>query len=171
MNFDEVIKKRRSIRQYQPKPIEPEKVEAILKAAMMSPSARHERLWEFVVVDDPTKIKQLAAVKPHAQHVGQAPVVIVVCSGPGDYWLEDASIVGQTIYLAATNEGLGTCWTQIRGGKDPAGDCAEAFVRRILNIPDEIRVLCLMPLGYPALQPEEHSETDFEEEKIHRNQW
>lgn len=167
MNFDEVVKKRRSVRQYQAKKVTPETVEKILRTAMWSPSARHERNWQFVVVNDPTKIKQLAAVKTHAAHVAQASVVIVVCSEPGDFWLEDASIVAQMIYLAATNEGLGTCWTQIRSDSGEQ----EAYVREILGIPAEIRVLCLMPLGYPALQLEEHTEKEFEEEKIHTNCW
>ncbi|MCJ7827576.1 nitroreductase family protein, partial [Patescibacteria group bacterium] len=138
-----VIKKRRSVRQYTEQMVEKEKIEAILRSAMSSPSAKHERRWEFVVVDDQAKIKQLAAMKTYSAHVAQAPVVIVLCSEDWDYWLEDASIVGMAIYLEANNQGLGTCWTQVRGGEcATSGGDSEAYVRQILGIPEEMRVLC-----------------------------
>ncbi len=170
MDFSTVVKNRRSIRQYQAKPVEKEKVEAVLRTAMWSPSARHERKWEFVVVTDKTKITQLAQMKPHSGHVGQAPVVIAVCSEDWEHWLEDASIVGTMIYLEATNQGLGTCWTQVRGSQTTGGD-AEGYVRQILGIPESVRVLCLMPLGYPELQLDPHEEEEFERTKVHQNEW
>lgn len=167
----EAIKKRRSIRRYQPLPVGEEKIEAILRSAMYSPSARHKRAWEFVVVTDKKKIKKLGEMKPHSVHVKTAPVVIVVCSKEWQYWIEDTSIVAEHIYLEATNQGLGTCWTQVRGGSTYGGGDPEAYVRKILGIPDEIRVLCMMPIGYPGEYLPDHSENEFEREKIHKNHW
>jgi nitroreductase len=165
------IKKRRSIRLYQAKPVEKEKVKAILKAAMYSPSANHTRAWQFVVVTDKELIEKLAAMKPYSAHLKTAPVVIVVCSQDWKYWLEDASIAAENIYLEVTNQGLGTCWTQVRGSQTYGGSDAEEYVRKILSIPSNIRVLCLMPIGYPGEHLAEHSENEFEREKIHQNYW
>ena len=167
----EVIKKRRSIRKYQSRPVEEEKIEAILRSAMYSPSARHTRVWEFIVVTDKKKIKKLGEMKPYSVHVKTAPVVIVVCSKEWQYWLEDASIVAENICLEATNQGLGTCWTQIRGSSTYDGGDPESYIREILDIPDEIRVLCMMPIGYPDEDLPEHQESEFEEKKIHKDGW
>ena len=165
------IKKGRSIRRYQAKPVEKEKVKAILKAAMYSPSANHTRAWQFIVVTDKKLIEKLAEMKPYSAHLKAAPLVIVVCSHDWKHWLEDASIAAENIYLEATNQGLGTCWTQVKGSLTYNGDDAEAYVRKILAIPDEIRVLCLMPIGYPDERLAEHSENEFEREKLHQNYW
>jgi len=85
--------------------------------------------------------------------------------------LEDASIVAGHIFLEATNEGLGTCWVQIRESKTPDGKDAEEYVRSLLGIHANFRVVCLMPLGYPAEILPEHQDSEFEKEKVHRERW
>ncbi|HUV46741.1 MAG TPA: nitroreductase family protein [Candidatus Bathyarchaeia archaeon] len=167
----DVIKKRRSIRKYKLKLVEEEKLEAIFRAAMFSPSARHDRKWEFVVVTDREKIEKLGSMKLHSQHIKKAPLVIVICSPDWQYWVEDCSIVAENIYLEATNQGLGTCFTQVRDSVADDGSNPEEYVRKILGIPKNIRVLCMMPIGYPAESLAEHSEKEFENDKIHQNKW
>jgi nitroreductase len=165
------IKHRRSYRSYSDKPIEQEKIEAVLEAAMYAPSAHHKRGWEFVLVTDQDKIDQLAKTTRWSDHVGQAQAVIVVCSPEWENWLEDASIVSAHIYLEATNQGLGTCWTQVRKGARLDGQDAEEYVRQVLSIPEKMRVLSLMPLGYPAQDKSAHDSSDYEAEKVHQDQW
>lgn len=169
----EVIRKRRSIRSYQSKEVEEEKVREILKAAMFAPSANHRRPWEFVVVREKESREKLAQATPWASFVAQAPVVLVVCAQESlsREWLEDAAIVGGYIYLEAVNQGLGTCWVQIRGSTTPKGESAEDYVRQLLGIPADYRVVALFPLGYPQQTPPPHLESEFEEEKIHFNKW
>ncbi len=160
------IKNRRSIRAYHNTPVEKEKIQAILRSAMYAPSARHTRGWEFVVVTDQELIQQLGEFKPGADHVKQAQAVIVVLSKDNDHWLEDASIVSAHIYLETTNQGLGTCWTHVNGSQTINGESGEAFIKNLLGIELEKRVLCLMPLGYPAEKKEPHGDEEYEAEKI-----
>ncbi len=166
----EVIKKRRSHREFQDKEVEREKVEEILKAAMVSPSARHMRLWEFIVVKDKKVLAKLAQTKTHSYFVDRAPLCLTVCSRKDEedkYWLEDGSIAAAHIYLEAENQGLGTCFVQVYGSKREDGSEAEEYVKKILQVPEEVKVLCLMPLGYPAKKLPEHGKDEFEEDKIH----
>ena len=167
----EIIKNRRSYRSYQDRPVEQEKIDAVLRAAMYAPSAHHKQAWEFVVVTDSDKIKKLAEMKQWSEHIAEAAAVIVVCSPEWDNWLEDASIVGAHIYLEAAHQGLGTCWTQVRGSQTwDGGDC-EDYVRQELSIPDQIRVLCLMPLGYPAQTKDSHDQSEYQAGKVHQQTW
>lgn len=163
----EVIKKRRSIRKYQSREIEEEKLQEILKAAMFAPSARHSRPWEFIIIKDKETKDKLAATKDGSAFANEAPVVIVICAQETHQWIEDCSIVAENIYLEATNQGLGTCWVQIRGSERPDGSSCEEYVKKTLEIPEGFRVLCMMPLGYPAEEKEEHTEEEFEKEKLH----
>jgi len=169
----EVIKKRRSIRLYLKKPVEREKIKEVLKAAMFSPSAMHRRPWEFVVVEDESLKKQLSKATPWASFAANAPVILVVL---GDcklsrLWREDCSIVGAYIYLEATAQGLGTCWIQVGESKTPDGRDSEEYVRKLLNIPENFRVLALFPIGYPGEKKEEHNESEFEKRKVHWGKW
>lgn len=167
----EVIKKRRSHRNFQNKPVEDEKLKEILKAAMFAPSARHLRPWEFVIVKDP-KIKDLlAATKDGSSFVNLAPVIIVICVQKSHQWIEDGALVGANLYLEATNQDLGTCWVQIRGSQRPDGSSGEDYVRKLLKIPSPIHVLCLMPIGYPKELLPEHQDSEFEVKKLHHEVW
>lgn len=169
-NLDVIIK-RRAVRKYKNKPVEQEKIEAILKSALFAPSAKHTRAFEFVVVTDKKKIQKLGEMKLYSSHVKNASVVIVVCSKDWQYWLEDASIAAEHIWLEAVNQGLSSCWTQVRGSVCYDGSDSENYVRKILGIPQNIRILCLMPLGYAAEDIPPHKEKEIEKEKIHFNQW
>jgi nitroreductase len=162
----DVIKKRRSIRKYQDKEIEKERVEEILKAVMMAPSAHNGRPWRFWVVRDKERKEKLSQAQPYASFAAQAPIVLVIGSDKDRLWVEDCSLVAGLIYLEATNQGLGTCWIQIREMKTAEGKDTEEEVKKILGCPQKIHLLCMMPLGYPAETKPEHSEKEFERKKI-----
>lgn len=166
MSIIPAIKNRRSIRAYKNTPVEQEKIKAILRSAMYSPSARHTRGWEFMVVTNPQLIEKLGHIKAGAEHVLQAQAVIVVMSEENDHWLEDASIVSAYIYLETTNQGLGTCWTHIHGSQTLEGESCEDKIKEMLSIEPDKRVLCLMPLGYPDEEKEPHADEEYEEEKV-----
>lgn len=167
----EAIKKRRSYRAFQAKPVEEEKLQEVLKAARFAPSAHNQRLWEFVVVKESKTKDALAATKTWSSFVNQAPVVIVICSKESQYWQEDASIAAENIYLEATNQGLGTCFVQIKDSQRDDGSSAEEYVKKLLAIPPQICVLCLMPLGYPQQPLPEHQESELEKAKIHQEKY
>jgi nitroreductase len=141
------IEERRSIRNYLNEDLPEEKIEEIVRAAFLAPSANAIYPWDLVIVKKKDTLSELSKVTPWSSHIGEANVVIAIVGRENDSkdWIEDCSIVAEHIWLEATEQGLGSCWTQIRGN-----DTAEKEVKKILNIPDEDRVLCLMPLGVPA---------------------
>lgn len=149
MEFYDVVAGRYSVRSYSDRPVERQKLERILDAARLAPSAKNMQECRYVVVTDPKKREQLAQASFNQRFVAQAPVVIVCCSdtdrsemrcGHPRYTI-DSGIAIEHLALAATAEGLGSCWI---GSFDPQK------VREILSIPEEIEVMELLPIGYPA---------------------
>lgn len=159
----DAIKKRRSVRQYLDEDIPEEILDEILLSVMYVPSANAIYPWDLVVVKDAQTKEALAKTTPWSSHISGAEVVIAVVGHEKESadWVEDCSIVAEHIWLAATEQGLSSCWTHIRGN-----DNAEKEVKKLLNIPDDYRVLCLMPLGKPAQEPDEHTKDAFDKSKI-----
>lgn len=149
MDVAVALKERRSIRSYEDKPVEEEKLTKVLEAARLSPSATNRQQWKFIVVRHPEKRRQLAEAACGQSFVGQAPVVIVACAtevqaimpcGQPAYTV-DVSIAFAYLILQACELGLGTCWI---------GAFMEDAVKEILGIPEPVRVVAMSPLGYPA---------------------
>lgn len=168
----EAIRKRRSIRNFLKRPVEDELIAEVLKAAMFSPNSWGTRPWEFVVVKDPETKKALAGCKEHAGFVGKAPVVIVVCYNinTGKRFKEDSAIAAEHIHLEAVNQGLASCFVQVADAGEPPGS-AEPVVRKILGVPEGVRVMCMMPLGYAARELKEHDDREYEPAKVHNERF
>ncbi len=168
----ENILARKSVRAFTPKPVEKEKVDLLLKAAMAAPTAVNKQPWAFVVVDDRNVLDQLAAELPYAKMTAQAPLAIVVCgdlskalNGETDrYWMLDCSAASENLLLAAESMRLGAVWTAVYPESDRM-----AKVRAVLSLPDYIVPLNLIPLGYP--QHQEEAKDKFNTENIHYNKW
>ena len=151
MNVFEAIMKRRSVRSFLDKSIEDEKLSAVLEAGRLAPSAKNRQEWRFVVVKNREVRREVAEAANGQNFVGEAPVVIVACGVTDGYVMScgqpsypiDVAIALDHISLAAVELGLGTCWI---------GAFNENRVKKILGIPEEIRVVELMPIGYPAFQ-------------------
>ena len=168
----ELVQKRRSIRRYENKKIEQDKIDKIIRAGLLSPSSRGRRPWEMVVVDDEVLIADLSKSKQHGSaFMESAPLAIVVMADPGisDAWIEDTSIMSIYLQLAAEDLGLGTCWIQIRGREHDEETSSEDYIKRTLNIPDQYVVESIIALGYPAEEKEPVDESQFME-KVHRNE-
>lgn len=150
-----VIQQRCSVRAYQERPVEPTKLNTILEAARLAPSARNVQEWRFVVVQNPLTRQKLAQAANNQSFVGEAPVVIACCAIKTDYilrcghaaYLIDLAIAIEHMALQAVQEGLGTCWI---------GSFYEDQVRAVLGIPENVRVIELLTLGYP-LQDTSHT--------------
>jgi nitroreductase len=152
MDVFEAIKKRKSVRAYQDKPVEEEKVLKILEAARMAPSASNRQEWRFVIVTDSQKRKELSLTAKGQKFVGEAPVVIAACAVTDNHVMTcgqlcypiDVAIAIDHMTLAAVELGLGTCWV---------GAFREDEVKKILAIPKEVRVVELLCLGYAKEEP------------------
>jgi nitroreductase len=145
LKFNEVIETRRSIRKYKNTPISKEKINKILEAARIAPSAGHRQPWHFIVVENKETIKKLAK----REWAAEAPVMIVGLADQevSPRWcINDLGIAFEHIVLAATDLGLGTCWM----GQSKR----EELVKSLLDIPDKFRVIALTPLGVSDETPD-----------------
>jgi len=149
MKVFEAIKARKSVRSFLDKPVEDYKLMAVLEAGRLAPSADNRQEWRFVVVRDREVRVRLGEAANGQSFVGEAPLVIVACAETDGHVMScgqpsypiDVAIALDHISLAAVELGLGTCWI---------GAFNEKKVKEILGVPDEIRVVELMPLGYPV---------------------
>jgi nitroreductase len=168
MDLYQAIKTRYSCRSYQSKPIESDKLERILEAARIAPSAKNLQDWRFIIVTDEKKRKALAVAANEQMFIATAPVILVGCSNY-DYAMRcgekigpiDLAIAMEHIALAATAEGLATCWI---------GSFYPEKVRPILDIPKDIRIVELMPIGYPA-DGEKHGNREPMEKIVCWEKW
>jgi nitroreductase len=152
MDLFEAISQRRSVRSYQDKPVEEQKLTQVMEAARLAPSASNRQEWRFVVVQDAALRRRLMKAAHDQQFIADAPVVIAACAVEHDHimscghpsFLVDLSIALEHIALAARALGLGTCWV---------GAFEQRLVRDALGIPDSVEVVELMALGYPVSWP------------------
>ncbi|RLG61839.1 nitroreductase [archaeon] len=162
MNVFDAITKRRSIRAYKPDPIPEDKLNRVLEAARLAPSAKNRQPWKFIVVKDPTIRQALVPACKGQQFVGEAPVVIAGVAETTDYVLTcgipahivDIAIAMTQMTLQAMEEGLGTCWI---------GAFYQDEVKKVLGIPPDKQVVELLTLGYPAESPAPRPRKSFKE--------
>ena len=150
MNFQELIKKRYSVRAYKPDPVEDDKLARVLEAARLAPTAANRQAFRIIVIPTAGRKEDLRRVYGRDWFI-QAPFVLCICAVPSEAWVRradgwnaaevDATIVMTHIVLAAAEEGLGTCWI---GAFDPAA------ARDVLGIPLEVIPSAFTPLGYAA---------------------
>jgi nitroreductase len=149
----EEIVNRRSIREYSHKTIEPEKMERILEAARLAPTARNQQDWKLILVkNSDIKDKLVDSAAPHQQFLKGAPILIAACALNPAYvmhcghpaYLIDLAIALEHVALQAVREGLGTCWI---------GSFDEEKAKTVLGIPQDVRIVELMSLGYPEQLP------------------
>ena len=170
--FFKLIEQRRSIRKFKNQPVEPEKIQQLIEAALRSPSSRSFNPWRFIVVDIKELLEKLAAAKLHgSSFLKNAPLGIVVCAdtSASDVWVEDASIASTFIHLAAQALDLGSCWIQIRKRDHDSSKSADAYIKEILNIPDTIMVESIIAIGYPDEVKKGHPRKTLEDEKVFLN--
>lgn len=151
MDIYEAIRTRTSVRSYKPDSVEENKLLHILDAARLAPSGKNGQPWIFIVVKDEETRKKLVPACRNQKFIAEAPIIIVACGredlaykNMGGYWNSlpvDIGIALEHMMLAAVVEGLGTCWI---------GAFIEEDVRSILNIPDDVKIVALTPVGYPA---------------------
>ena len=156
MEVFEAIEKRRSIRAFKNMDVPEETVEKLIEAARWAPSAGNIQPWEFIIIRNKEIKHRLAAAALNQTFIEDAPVVIVVCAnelrssygygtrGATLYCIQDTAAATQNILLTATALGLGACWV---------GAFNEEQVRKVLNIPNGIRPVAIIPIGHPAEKP------------------
>ena len=170
----DLLVKRHSIRRYTEQPISPDDVTTIMQAALLAPSSKSKRPWQFVIVEDRDKLATLATCKAVAAHaIRGARFAVAVCADPtsSDMYLEDCAIAAEFMQLQAAALGIGSCWVQVRGRFTADGTPSEEMVREELGSPENFTVECIMSFGYSA---ENRKPVDLEKlkwEQVHIEKW
>ena len=170
MDVMEAITRRYSVRMYSEKEVEEKKLKSVLEAARLAPSASNRQEWRFVIVRDKKQRELMAKAANNQKFVAEAPVVIACCAKSDDHVMTcgqmcypiDMAIAIEHMVLAATEEGLGTCWV---------GAFYEDQVKEILGIPQDIRVVELLVLGYPAKPSPSRKDRLSIEEIVMHERW
>jgi len=165
------IYSRRSVRSFTGESVSHETLIRLLKAGMAAPSAVNMQPWAFIVVTDRKTLDALCDKLPYAKMLDKAGAAIVVCGNPDkdevfskEYWVMDCSAATENILLAAHALGLGAVWTAVHADKQRI-----ETVRKILNIPENIIPLNVIPIGVP--KDKGHVINKFKEENIHWERW
>jgi nitroreductase len=162
MEFSEVIGRRYSVRAYENREIDEETLQGIIEAARVAPSASNRQEWRFIAVRDAETRRKLAKIAHNQDFVAQASVVLAACAvtdyhkmSCGQYCYPiDVAIALEHVALAATNAGLGTCWI---------GAFDETQAKALLGVPENVRIIDLMTLGWPADKPRPKSRLPLED--------
>ena len=152
-NLHNLLVCRHSIRKYTDQQVKPEDVQLILEAALLSPTSKSSRSWQFIVVEDKDILVRMSECKPAgAMPLKGCAFAVVVCADPAksDAWIEDASIAAEMMQLQAADLGIGSCWIQIRDRYASDSTPSQEKVQELLEIPETLPVVCVMTFGYPA---------------------
>ncbi len=173
-HFNKIVQTRRSTRKFTQELLNPDEVELILKAGLMSPSSKNRTPWEFVVVEEKEQLVKLAKCKGHGSALIEGATMAVVVIGDAltsDVWIEDASIASILMQMQAEDLGIGSCWVQLRLRETEYGLNSEEFVKEILEIPHHLQALSIIAFGRKAESKPAFDETKLKWEKIHIGKW
>lgn len=173
-SFMELIKARRSMRKFTPEELTQDEVVSLMKAALMAPTSKRSNAWQFILVDEKEKLKDLSLCKEQAsQFIADAALAVVVTADPllSDVWIEDASIASIYLQLQAEDLGLGSCWVQVRERYTATGMPSDEYVRGILDIPLQLQVLSVIAIGHKGMERKPFDEAHLQWEKIHLNKF
>jgi nitroreductase len=169
-DFKDLVQLRRSHRKFTEQQIDADDVRLIMRAGLMAPTSKGQRAWQFVLVDDPLDIEKLSDAKDlGSQFMKGAPLAIVVLGDPlqNDCWVEDGSIAAISMQYQAEELGLGSCWVQMRGRGLADGTSADTVIRGVLDIPENLSVLCILAVGYKADERKPQNEDRLKWENVH----
>ncbi len=141
MEVFETVRTVLAVRAFQNKPVPPEVVQKIIESGRLTASAKNEQPWRFIVVEDHETLQKLGGVARTGPYIAQAPLAIVVVIDRTPFAVSDGSRAVQSMILTAWSEGIGSNWVGFVGMPE---------VNKLLNIPDNMDVLAVLPFGYPA---------------------
>ncbi len=167
--MDEILS-RISVRDYLPDPVDPSKIDAMLRAAMQAPSAQNQQCWEFIVVDDRGLLDSLSDVSPYSKMIAGAPLAFIVLGNTErmkvpHMWEQDLGACVQNLMLEGVTQGVGTVWIGIA----PVQERMDSICR-LFDLPDNLRPFCLISAGYPKETPVPKP-SRYDPSRIHHNSY
>ena len=165
----QLCRQRRSIRAYKAQEVEPEKIEYMLRCALMAPSSKRTNPWEFIVVRDEAKLRAMEGCRTYGSGMfktAKAAVVVALDTSLSDTWMADGAIAAEHLLLAAEEQGLGACWCQVYQREG-----AEQLIRQLCGIPENRTVLCVISMGYKDEERQNYDLAKLKYEKVHQEKY
>lgn len=171
MFLNQIVKNRRSIRRYKDQPLSRDQIDTICQAALGAPSANNKKPVHLLLIDKGPDIERIASVKEgSANFYANAPLCILVLvdrdKAPLTY-MQDASIAAAYLQAQVADMGLGSCWINLLGRKSQDGRESEQVLKDWFNIPENLFINCLIPVGYPDENPGPR-ELEDGNDRVHR---
>lgn len=173
-DFSVLLANRRSMRKFTEERLTDGQKKTILKAALISPTAKNNRGWEFVTVENPVILKKLSECRAMGSgFLAEAMFAVVVLGQPAvnDCWIEDCSIAAIDMQLQAEDLGLGSCWCHIRGRADADGKPAKDTIAELLGVPGQYEPLCIVGFGYKNMERKPYEDDKIEWSKVHKDRF
>lgn len=161
---------RRSIRKFTNQPVESQKIDKLLRAAMQAPSAANQQVWEFIVVQDKERLATLAEVSPYAKPLVGSAVTFVLLGDESKMkvptgWEQDMGAAAENMLLEAVHLGLGGVWLGVA-----TADFVVENIRKLFELPDHIRPFAMISVGYPDEQKNQFVDR-YQPERVHYEKW
>ncbi len=170
----ELLRTRRSIRKYTEQPVDTDKLAILKEALLRSPSSKGINPWQFIFIDEKETIQKLKAAKNSGTGpLETAPLAVVFCADEtvNDAWVEDCSIAAIILQLSAHALGLGSCWIHFHYRMHSEAISSEQYVRELLGIPANFRILCAVTVGHPARESKGRPFEELQFDKIKMNRF
>lgn len=168
----DLLYQRRSIRKYQDRVVEEEKIQQLVKAVLLAPSSKNIHLQRFIVVTDKDLLEKLAQTrKSGSSFIKGAPLAIVVAGDTSlnDVWVEDATVSATILMLAAKAIGLDSCWVQVRERDHDEQKTADQYLKEVLSIPPQVSVDCIISIGYAQEAMPARTDEDLDFSRVFYN--
>ncbi len=150
--FIQLLRNRRSIRQFKHQSLPRETIDQLQEAVLRAPTSRGKNPWNFIFIEEQALLEKISRAKMHgSEFLAGAALGVVVCADEtvSDVWVEDCSIAAITLQYAAQEFGLGSCWAQIRNRPHDDSSTADNFLKKLLKIEDNFKILCVIGIGLP----------------------
>lgn len=166
----EILRGRRSVRQFTDQKIEDDKLKILQEALLLSPTSRNIEPCEFIIVRDKDTLKKLSVLKPHgASFLAECNTAFVICgdTSKSDVCTEDCSIAAIILQLTGESLGIGSCWVQARLRDHNETVKSEEYLRELFQLPEKMTVPIVIGMGYPAAKKEPRTKESLRTEKLH----
>ena len=167
--FIQLLRNRRSIRQFKQQSLPRATIDQLQEAVLRAPTSRGKNPWNFIFIEEQSLLEKMSRAKMHGSaFLARAALGVVVCADEtvSDVWVEDCAIAAITLQYAAQELGLGSCWAQIRNRPHDNSNTAENYLKDLLEIEADFKVLCVIGIGLPDEKKVGLAQSDLSTEKI-----
>ncbi len=172
--FSQLISNRRSMRKFTEQKLSDEQKKTLLRSALIAPTSKNTRGWEFVAVDDADMLQKLSVSKESgAGFLAESVFAVVILGDPEktDAWIEDCAIAAAYMQLQAEDLGIGSCWAHLRNRGLADGTPSKQVLQQLLGVPGKYEPLCIIGFGYKNMERKPYDDEKIEWGKVHEGKF